>query len=143
MYHVHSIIVVDGKSAYINDNMFLLYSSDYLFVYRWFDRRSTRQCQYRYYLAYVMFAGWCSIILFHLLESSEIVFVNFYADWCRFSQQLKWVYYKLIILSKLFFRPIFAEASEKFKDKPTQAVVWASVDSDRNRKSIYFKYNQS
>lgn len=31
--------------------------------------------------------------------SNEVVFVNFYADWCRFSQQLK---------------PIYLEASEKF-----------------------------
>ncbi|KHN71948.1 Thioredoxin domain-containing protein C06A6.5 [Toxocara canis] len=50
------------------------------------------------------------------LASYEVVFVNFYADWCRFSQQLK---------------PIFMEASEKFKDFPPGKVAWASVDSDR------------
>uniref|UniRef100_A0A914WCH2 Thioredoxin domain-containing protein n=2 Tax=Plectus sambesii TaxID=2011161 RepID=A0A914WCH2_9BILA len=46
----------------------------------------------------------------------QLVFVNFYADWCRFSQQLK---------------PIFEAASEKFKDQPANKIVWASVDSDR------------
>ncbi|VDM60745.1 unnamed protein product [Angiostrongylus costaricensis] len=35
-----------------------------------------------------------------ITKSNDIVFVNFYADWCRFSQMLK---------------PIFAEASEKFQ----------------------------
>ena len=33
-------------------------------------------------------------------DENEVVFVNFYADWCRFSQQLK---------------PIYAQASENFK----------------------------
>uniref|UniRef100_A0A915B1N3 Thioredoxin domain-containing protein n=1 Tax=Parascaris univalens TaxID=6257 RepID=A0A915B1N3_PARUN len=50
------------------------------------------------------------------LANHEVVFINFYADWCRFSQQLK---------------PIFLEASEKFKDLPPGKVAWASVDSDR------------
>ncbi|CAI2319075.1 unnamed protein product [Caenorhabditis sp. 36 PRJEB53466] len=51
------------------------------------------------------------------LQSNEIVFVNFYADWCRFSQMLK---------------PIFLEASEKFKDAAPGKIVWASVDADKN-----------
>lgn len=51
-----------------------------------------------------------------ILAGSDVVFVQFYADWCRFSQQLK---------------PIFAEASEKFKDTPQSKIVWAAVDSDR------------
>ena len=44
--------------------------------------------------------------------------MNFYADWCRFSQQLK---------------PIYAQASENFKDYPQGKVAWASVDADRQR----------
>lgn len=36
----------------------------------------------------------------YISANHEVVFINFYADWCRFSQQLK---------------PIFLEASEKFK----------------------------
>ncbi|PAV83652.1 hypothetical protein WR25_21676 [Diploscapter pachys] len=52
-----------------------------------------------------------------ILTGNEIVFVNFYADWCRFSQQLK---------------PIYEQASNNFKDRPTGKVMWASVDADRN-----------
>ncbi|GMS99947.1 hypothetical protein PENTCL1PPCAC_22122, partial [Pristionchus entomophagus] len=51
-----------------------------------------------------------------VLKNNEIVFVNFYAEWCRFSQQLK---------------PIFAEASEKFAGAKGK-VAWASVDSDKH-----------
>ncbi|VDP11633.1 unnamed protein product [Heligmosomoides polygyrus] len=50
-----------------------------------------------------------------IMKSNEVVFVNFYADWCRFSQMLK---------------PIFAQASEKFQNLPQGKVVWASVDAD-------------
>ena len=60
-----------------------------------------------------------------LLKSNEIVFVNFYADWCRFSQMLK---------------PIFAEASEKFKDVAPGKVLWANVDADKQQ-AIAGKYN--
>lgn len=49
-------------------------------------------------------------------KSNDVVFVNFYADWCRFSQMLK---------------PIFAQASEKFKNLPQGKVVWGAVDADR------------
>jgi endoplasmic reticulum resident protein 44 len=48
-----------------------------------------------------------------ILKNNRVVFVNFYADWCHFSQQLK---------------PIFAKASENFAHLPQGQVVWASVD---------------
>lgn len=54
---------------------------------------------------------------YHVSEANELVFVNFYADWCRFSQMLK---------------PIFLEASEKFKDAAPGKIMWASVDADKN-----------
>lgn len=60
-----------------------------------------------------------------ILANNQVVFVNFYADWCRFSQQLK---------------PIYEEASERFKDRPAGLVAWASVDSDR-QPLIAQKYN--
>ncbi|KAI6203142.1 hypothetical protein M3Y94_00522200 [Aphelenchoides besseyi] len=50
------------------------------------------------------------------IQNNQIVFVNFYADWCRFSQILK---------------PIFEEASEQFKDTAPGKVLFASVDCDR------------
>ncbi|WKX90568.1 hypothetical protein Q1695_009423 [Nippostrongylus brasiliensis] len=50
-----------------------------------------------------------------ITKSNEVVFVNFYADWCRFSQMLK---------------PIFAQASERFQNLPQGKVVWGSVDAD-------------
>lgn len=53
-----------------------------------------------------------------ILAQNQIVFVNFYADWCRFSQILK---------------PIFEEASEQFKDNAPGKVLFASVDCDRQR----------
>ncbi|KAI6241296.1 Thioredoxin [Aphelenchoides fujianensis] len=49
------------------------------------------------------------------LSQNQVVFVNFYADWCRFSQILK---------------PVFEEASEQFKDAHGK-VLFASVDCDR------------
>ncbi|KAI1730678.1 thioredoxin-like domain-containing protein [Ditylenchus destructor] len=52
-----------------------------------------------------------------ILANNQVVFVNFYADWCRFSQHLK---------------PIFEEASKKFVDAPVGQVAFASVDCDRN-----------
>lgn len=51
-----------------------------------------------------------------IMKSNDVVFVNFYAEWCRFSQMLK---------------PIFAQASEKFQNLPQGKVVWGAVDADR------------
>ncbi|KAF1770758.1 hypothetical protein GCK72_002581 [Caenorhabditis remanei] len=59
------------------------------------------------------------------IQANELVFVNFYADWCRFSQMLK---------------PIFLEASEKFKDSAPGKIVWASLDADKNN-DIATKYH--
>uniref|UniRef100_A0A8R1XVF8 Thioredoxin domain-containing protein n=1 Tax=Onchocerca volvulus TaxID=6282 RepID=A0A8R1XVF8_ONCVO len=53
--------------------------------------------------------------LIYLIGDYEVVFVNFYADWCRFSQQLM---------------PIFNEASNRFRDRGN-AIAWATVDCDR------------
>ncbi|XGW19665.1 hypothetical protein V3C99_003477 [Haemonchus contortus] len=50
-----------------------------------------------------------------ITQSNEVVFVNFYAEWCRFSQMLK---------------PIFDQASQKFQNLPQGKVVWAAVDAD-------------
>ncbi|KAI6182543.1 Thioredoxin [Aphelenchoides bicaudatus] len=55
------------------------------------------------------------IISVHLAQN-QVVFVNFYADWCRFSQILK---------------PIFEEASGQFKDNAPGKVLFGSVDCDR------------
>lgn len=57
------------------------------------------------------------LLLLQVANNAEVVFVNFYADWCRFSQMLT---------------PIYAEAAEQFKDESASRVVWASVDCDRN-----------
>lgn len=54
-----------------------------------------------------------------VINGAEVVFVNFYADWCRFSQMLT---------------PVFEEASNKFNEP--NRVVFASVDCDRQRKLI-------
>uniref|UniRef100_A0A915PTW5 Thioredoxin domain-containing protein n=1 Tax=Setaria digitata TaxID=48799 RepID=A0A915PTW5_9BILA len=61
-----------------------------------------------------------------VLREHEVVFVNFYADWCRFSQQLK---------------PIFEEASSRFKNRES-IVAWATVDCDREA-DIAQKYHVS
>ncbi|CAI5439187.1 unnamed protein product [Caenorhabditis angaria] len=53
----------------------------------------------------------------NVLKENELVFVNFYADWCRFSQMLK---------------PIFADASKKFETQEKGKIVWGSLDADRN-----------
>ncbi|VDN56706.1 unnamed protein product [Dracunculus medinensis] len=66
-----------------------------------------------------------NLMQYKFSASNEVVFVNFYADWCRFSQQLK---------------PIYLEASEKFTTMPPGKVLWASVDSDREV-DIAQKYN--
>lgn len=53
-----------------------------------------------------------------ILANNELVFVNFYADWCRFSQILT---------------PIFAEAEKKVKEMFPQEgkVVFGRIDCDR------------
>ncbi|CAJ0593106.1 unnamed protein product [Cylicocyclus nassatus] len=51
-----------------------------------------------------------------IMQSNDVVFVNFYAEWCRFSQILK---------------PIFLEASQKFQNLPPGKVVWGAVDADQ------------
>ncbi|VDN25683.1 unnamed protein product [Cylicostephanus goldi] len=52
-----------------------------------------------------------------VLNSSQVVFVAFCADWCPFSRRLK---------------PIFEESARVFKrDNPNASVVWAIVDSVR------------
>uniref|UniRef100_A0A1I7YLV0 Thioredoxin domain-containing protein n=1 Tax=Steinernema glaseri TaxID=37863 RepID=A0A1I7YLV0_9BILA len=50
-----------------------------------------------------------------VLQSGQVVFVAFCAEWCPFSRRLK---------------PIFEEAAQKFDvDHPNKSVVWAVVDS--------------
>ncbi|VDK79955.1 unnamed protein product [Litomosoides sigmodontis] len=61
-----------------------------------------------------------------VLRDHDIVFVNFYADWCRFSQHLM---------------PIFEEASNRFKERGN-AIAWAAVDCDREA-DIAQKYHVS
>jgi len=61
------------------------------------------------------------------LAENQIVFVNFYADWCRFSQILK---------------PIFEEASQHFKDNAPGKVLFGAVDCDR-QSTIAQKYKVS
>ncbi|VIO95343.1 Thioredoxin family protein [Brugia malayi] len=61
-----------------------------------------------------------------VLHDYEVVFVNFYADWCRFSQHLM---------------PIFEEASKRFTDRGN-TVAWATVDCDREA-DIAQKYHVS
>ncbi|KIH42426.1 thioredoxin [Ancylostoma duodenale] len=52
-----------------------------------------------------------------VLNSSQVVFVAFCADWCPFSRRLK---------------PIFEESARVFKrENPNASVVWAIVDSVR------------
>ncbi|KJH43450.1 thioredoxin [Dictyocaulus viviparus] len=52
-----------------------------------------------------------------VLNSSQVVFVAFCADWCPFSRRLK---------------PIFEESARVFKrENPQASVVWAIVDSVR------------
>ncbi|KAK0398241.1 hypothetical protein QR680_002493 [Steinernema hermaphroditum] len=50
-----------------------------------------------------------------VLQSGQVVFVAFCAEWCPFSRRL---------------RPIFEEAAQKFDvEHPNKSVVWAVVDS--------------
>lgn len=60
--------------------------------------------------------------VFHVSASNELVIINFYADWCRFSGILA---------------PIFDEAaakvSELYPDEPSR-VVMGKVDCDAESK---------
>ncbi|ELT96035.1 hypothetical protein CAPTEDRAFT_163818 [Capitella teleta] len=62
-----------------------------------------------------------------ILQGHELVFVNFYADWCRFSQMLT---------------PVFAEAATKVKEEfPEEGrVAFGRVDCDRET-SIASQYH--
>jgi endoplasmic reticulum resident protein 44 len=52
-----------------------------------------------------------------VLDNSELVLINFYADWCHFSQSLK---------------PIFENAAAEIRKKfPAEKVTLAKVDCDR------------
>jgi len=55
-----------------------------------------------------------------LLEKNEVVMINFYADWCRFSQMLA---------------PIWDELAEKVQNKPelNGKVIIGKVDSDKEQ----------
>lgn len=59
-----------------------------------------------------------SLILYLLPASNEFVMINFYADWCRFSNMLQ---------------PIFDEAADKIKEIFTEPgrVVFGKVDCDK------------
>jgi endoplasmic reticulum resident protein 44 len=58
---------------------------------------------------------------FSLAASNELVFVNFYAEWCRFSNLLQ---------------PIFDEAADKVKEAfpETDKVAMVKVDCDKEGK---------
>lgn len=63
----------------------------------------------------VHFAGTCHLFV---VASNELVFINFYADWCKFSNMLA---------------PIFDEAADKITaafPTPGQVVI-AKVDCDK------------
>lgn len=58
-----------------------------------------------------------------LAASNELVFINFYAEWCRFSNILQ---------------PIFDEAADKLKEAFPEVgkVIMGKVDCDKERKCI-------
>lgn len=51
-------------------------------------------------------------------SSASILFINFYADWCRFSQQLK---------------PIFENAATKLKDEGEMNILFGMVNCDQEK----------
>ena len=63
--------------------------------------------------------------IFVFAADNEFVFINFYADWCRFSNMLS---------------PIWDEAAEKAeKEFPEKGkVVFAKVDCDKHSKSFIY-----
>lgn len=60
-----------------------------------------------------------------LTASNELVFINFYAEWCRFSNMLQ---------------PIFDEAADKVREAFPEAgrVVMGKVDCDKECKYFFF-----
>ena len=61
------------------------------------------------------------LFLFTFLADNEFVMINFYADWCRFSNMLA---------------PIWDEAADKANEKFPEPgrVVFAKVDCDKESK---------
>uniref|UniRef100_A0A915ID79 Thioredoxin domain-containing protein n=1 Tax=Romanomermis culicivorax TaxID=13658 RepID=A0A915ID79_ROMCU len=59
------------------------------------------------------------------IQNTDIVFVNFYADWCRFSQLLS---------------PVFDEAASQFQNNTN--VIFGSIDCD-NQAEVAQKYQIS
>ena len=59
----------------------------------------------------------CNVLLTFVSASNELVFINFYAEWCRFSNLLA---------------PLFDEAADKVKELFPDAgrVVMGKVDCD-------------
>ena len=59
--------------------------------------------------------------IYLLAASNELVFINFYAEWCRFSNLLQ---------------PVFDQAADKVKEEFPEAgkVVMGKVDCDRECK---------
>ena len=56
--------------------------------------------------------------------NTELVLINFYADWCRFSNMLA---------------PIFDEAADKVSSEfPSSKVVLGKVDCDKESKMSYY-----
>ncbi|CAK8673492.1 unnamed protein product [Clavelina lepadiformis] len=90
-------------------------------------------CEMRFVKKHIVISAACLMFAFHctcdviklessnidtILKNNELVFVNFYADWCRFSQMLT---------------PVFKDASDLVaKEYPTAGqVVFGRVDCDR------------
>ena len=74
-----------------------------------------------------VFVSYMYSFFFHnfFLAEHEFVFINFYADWCRFSNMLA---------------PIWDEAADKAKEKfPDGKFVFAKVDCDKESESFHIK----
>lgn len=68
------------------------------------------------------------LINFYILASNELVIINFYADWCRFSGILA---------------PIFEDAAAKVSElyPGSGKVVMGKVDCDAESKRKNFKFH--
>lgn len=68
-----------------------------------------------------IFIWWCLIHFFYITASNELVIINFYAEWCRFSNILT---------------PIFEEAAAKVSELYPDfgKVVMGKVDCDKESK---------